>query len=45
MPAIDQRPAGLFLVERSAAGVTTRGYGTQDGARAAEVVLKNALPP
>jgi alkylation response protein AidB-like acyl-CoA dehydrogenase len=27
----------LFLVERRAAGVTTRGYATQDGARAAEV--------
>lgn len=32
----------LFLVPRSAAGVTTRGYGTQDGARAAEVVFKDA---
>ncbi|TWO72337.1 acyl-CoA dehydrogenase [Caenimonas sedimenti] len=28
---------GLYLVERSAKGVTTRGYGTQEGARAAEV--------
>jgi hypothetical protein len=27
----------LFLVERSAVGVKTRGYSTQDGARAAEV--------
>ncbi|TMH26870.1 MAG: acyl-CoA dehydrogenase [Betaproteobacteria bacterium] len=27
----------LFLVERSASGVTTRGYATQDGGRAAEV--------
>jgi hypothetical protein len=26
----------LFLVERGAEGVTTRGYGTQDGGRAAE---------
>ena len=36
--AVDD-PAGiaLFLVERSAAGVKTRGYSTQDGARAAEV--------
>jgi alkylation response protein AidB-like acyl-CoA dehydrogenase len=33
---------GLFLVERSAAGVAVRGYPTQDGARAAEVVLQNA---
>jgi alkylation response protein AidB-like acyl-CoA dehydrogenase len=30
----------LFLVERSAAGVATRGYGTQDGGRAAEVTLQ-----
>ena len=33
---------GLFMVERKSAGVTTRGYGTQDGSRAAEVTLKNA---
>jgi alkylation response protein AidB-like acyl-CoA dehydrogenase len=33
---------GLFLVERESAGVSTRGYGTQDGSRAAEVVFKNA---
>ena len=32
---------GLFLVERLSSGVTTRGYGTQDGARSAEVALKN----
>lgn len=32
----------LFLVERTASGVTTRGYGTQDGSRAAEVTLSNA---
>jgi len=32
----------LFLVERSAAGVTTRGYPTQDGGRAAEVNFNNA---
>jgi hypothetical protein len=29
-------------VERNSAGVTTSGYGTQEGGRAAEVVLKNA---
>jgi len=29
----------LFLVERSASGVATRGYGTQDGSRAAELQL------
>ncbi len=39
--AVDGKPA-LFLVERSAAGVTTRGYGTVDGACAAEVQLHNA---
>ena len=33
---------GLFLVERSASGVSCRGYGTQDGSRAAEVQLTNA---
>jgi len=45
-------PAGiaLFLVERGANGVTTRGYGTADGARAAELALADApatllLPP
>ena len=31
----------LFLVERQASGVQTRGYGTQDGGRAAEVHLHN----
>ena len=33
---------GLFLVERLSSGVSTRGYGTQDGSRAAEVAFKNA---
>ena len=32
----------LFLVRRDATGVRTRGYGTQDGGRAAEVVFQNA---
>lgn len=32
----------LFLVERGASGVTAQGYGTIDGARAAEVSFKNA---
>jgi alkylation response protein AidB-like acyl-CoA dehydrogenase len=32
----------LFLVERTASGVTTQGYVTQDGSRAAEVKLTNA---
>jgi alkylation response protein AidB-like acyl-CoA dehydrogenase len=33
---------GLFLVERESAGVSTRGYNTQGGGRAAEVAFKNA---
>jgi hypothetical protein len=33
---------GLFLVERNASGVHTRGYGTQDGGRAAEVDFQGA---
>jgi hypothetical protein len=34
---------GLFLVERHRQRrVTTRGYGTQDGSRAADLQLKNA---
>jgi alkylation response protein AidB-like acyl-CoA dehydrogenase len=32
----------LLLVERKANGVQTRGYGTQDGGRAAEVHMHNA---
>ena len=32
----------LFLVERTAAGVTAQGYVTQDGSRAAEVKFTNA---
>lgn len=32
----------LFLVRRDAAGVTTRGYATQDGGRAAELTLSAA---
>lgn len=32
----------LFLVERNAAGVSTRGYGTQDGSRAAELTCNNS---
>jgi len=33
---INSQPA-LFLVERASSGVTTRGYATQDGSRAAEL--------
>ena len=42
VPALVQGKLALFLVERTAAGVTTSGYGTQDGSRAAEVMLKDA---
>ena len=42
VPAMMNGALALFLVERSAAGVTTRGYVTQDGARAAEIALDNA---
>ncbi|MGB4117685.1 MAG: acyl-CoA dehydrogenase family protein [Polaromonas sp.] len=42
VPAMADGKLALFLVERTAAGVTTRGYGTQDGGRAAEVVLAGA---
>ena len=33
---------GLFLVEKSASGVHTTGYPTQDGGRAGELMLDNA---
>jgi alkylation response protein AidB-like acyl-CoA dehydrogenase len=42
VPAQLDGKLALFLVERSAAGVTAQGYGTQDGSRAAEVQLTNA---
>jgi alkylation response protein AidB-like acyl-CoA dehydrogenase len=42
VPAQAKGKIALFLVERTAKGVTTRGYGTQDGGRAADVVLKDA---
>ena len=35
----DTAGIGLFLVERGAAGMSVRGYPTQDGARAADLVL------
>ena len=40
--ASDAAGIGLFLVERSSAGVATRGYSTQDGSRAAEVTFANS---
>jgi alkylation response protein AidB-like acyl-CoA dehydrogenase len=42
VPAMANGKMALFLVERTAAGVSTRGYGTQDSARAAEVSLEDA---
>ena len=42
VPAMANGDMALFLVERTAPGVNTRGYLTQDGARAADLVLKDA---
>ena len=42
VPAQLDGKIALFLVERTASGVTTQGYVTQDGSRAAEVHLTNA---
>ncbi|MBC7609223.1 MAG: acyl-CoA dehydrogenase family protein [Polaromonas sp.] len=42
VPAMAQGSLALFLVERGAPGVTTKGYLTQDGARAAEITFKDA---
>jgi alkylation response protein AidB-like acyl-CoA dehydrogenase len=42
VPATSNGKLALFLVDRSASGVTTRGYVTQDGSRAAEVAFKSA---
>ncbi|WP_048439093.1 acyl-CoA dehydrogenase family protein [Caenimonas sp. SL110] len=42
VPADAAGKLGMFLVERTASGVTTRGYLTQDGSRAAEVTFKAA---
>lgn len=38
----DTQGIGLFLVERQASGVATRGYPVQDGSRAAELTLAGA---
>ncbi|HOL36402.1 MAG TPA: acyl-CoA dehydrogenase family protein [Rubrivivax sp.] len=38
--AAEAAPVGLFLVDKAAAGLTLRGYPTQDGARAAELTLR-----
>lgn len=42
VPATVNGQIALFLVERGAQGVVTRGYGTQEGGRAADVVLSSA---
>ena len=42
VPALAGGQMALFLVERSAAGVKTEGYVTQDGSRAAEVAFSNS---
>ena len=39
VPALSQGGLALYLVERSAAGVSTRPYSLQDGSRAAELSL------
>ncbi|MDD0816664.1 acyl-CoA dehydrogenase family protein [Curvibacter sp. HBC28] len=42
VPAQLDGQTALFLVERSAAGVSTQGYATQDGGRAAELSFANS---
>jgi alkylation response protein AidB-like acyl-CoA dehydrogenase len=42
VPALLDGKMALFLVERTASGVTTSGYGLQNGGRAAELTLLNA---
>ena len=42
VPALANGQLALFLVARTAAGVGTQGYRTQDGARAAEVSFNSA---
>jgi alkylation response protein AidB-like acyl-CoA dehydrogenase len=42
VPALVDGKMAMFLVERPAHGVSTRGYGMQDGSRAAEVTFENA---
>ena len=43
VPAKTGDAVALFLVGRQIAGVTTRGYGTLDGGRAAEVIFDGAV--
>ena len=42
VPALLDGQQALFLLERTAPGVTTRGYITQDGSRAAEVEAEHS---
>jgi hypothetical protein len=42
VPAMADGKLALFLVERTASGVTARGYSTQDGGRAAEVAFQKS---
>lgn len=42
VPAVANGQLAMFSVERSVNGVSTQGYGTQDGGRAAELSLQNA---
>jgi alkylation response protein AidB-like acyl-CoA dehydrogenase len=42
VPAKVNGQIALFLVDANVSGVATRGYGTQDGGRAAELVLQAA---
>ena len=41
VPAQSNGQLGLYLVQKGAPGLTTRGYLTQDGSRAAEVQMHN----
>jgi alkylation response protein AidB-like acyl-CoA dehydrogenase len=41
VPATVDGKIALLLIERGAAGVTAKGYGTQEGGRAAELVFKS----
>jgi alkylation response protein AidB-like acyl-CoA dehydrogenase len=40
-PGADASGIGLFVVDATDAGVTRRGYPTQDGLRAADIALRN----
>jgi hypothetical protein len=42
VPAMLSGQLALFLVERTAVGVSAKGYGCQDGSRAADVMIQNA---